>query len=50
MCILNKIYSCVAITGVTLDGVQVYNTCADPKIKQSLEDFISEKVPLKQRS
>ena len=30
--------------GIALDAVQVYNTCANPKIKQSLEDYTSEKV------
>ncbi|KAL9982308.1 hypothetical protein ACROYT_G004335 [Oculina patagonica] len=29
---------------IALDGIQVYSTCADSKIKQSLEDFIREKV------
>lgn len=28
---------------IALDGIQVYSTCADSKIKQSLEDFVREK-------
>jgi len=33
----------MAKAGIALDGVQVYNTCADPTIKKALEDFIKEK-------
>lgn len=29
--------------GITLDGIQVYSTCADPAIRQSLADFMREK-------
>lgn len=33
----------MAKAGIVLDGVQAYTTCADPKIKESLKDFVMEK-------
>ncbi|KAJ7378796.1 hypothetical protein OS493_020394 [Desmophyllum pertusum] len=33
----------MAKADIALDGIQVYSTCADSKIKPSLEDFIREK-------
>lgn len=39
---------CLYVAEIALDGIQVYSTCADSKIKQSLEDFIREKVILGQ--
>ena len=32
------------VAEIALDSIQVYSTCADSKIRQSLEDFIQEKV------
>ena len=39
-----KHFAIFVLTGITLDGIQVYSTCADPAIRQSLADFMREKV------
>lgn len=44
---VNVDYSeCFGVVEIALDGIQVYSTCADSKIKQSLEEFVQEKVIL----